>query len=137
MQNFTPITEKEIQKKCQEDDFVKDFGYYYLQGDIMVDVANPLSIHKCKTIRELKEAFMQYDAFRQCFIYQNLVFVNSTLGGGWEAWTLKKFGEKLISFESISMQQIIKEGTHVGLTFEEYIEQLLNLTKEQVAHYLE
>jgi len=103
----------------------------------MVDINNELNVHHCKTIQELKEAFMMYDVHRQCFIYKNLVFVNSTLGGGWEAWTLKKFGDELIAFESISMQHIIKEGTHDRLTFEEYITQLLTLTKQDVLHYLD
>jgi len=93
-------------------------------------------VHHCKTIQELKKALMTWDAHRQCFVYKNLVFINSTLGGGWEAWTLKKFGDELIAFESISMQLIIDKGTHDGLSFEEYIEQMLALTKEQVVNYL-
>jgi hypothetical protein len=70
-------------------------------------------------------------------VYKDLVFINSTLGGGWEAWTLKRFGKKLIAFESISIELIIDSGTHDGLTFEQYIEQLNNLTETQVEHYLE
>jgi hypothetical protein len=59
------------------------------------------------------------------------------LGGGWEAWTLKRFGDLLIDFESISMELIIESGSHDGKTFEQYIEDLNNLTQYQVEHYLE
>lgn len=132
MQEFSPITKEEVYQKCQENSFVKDFGYYYQQGDIMIDVTEPLKEpFICKTIEELKNVFMKFDTFRECFVYKNLVFVNSTLGGGWEAWTLKKFGDDLISFESISMQLIVKEGTHDGESFEQFIERLLKATKEQ------
>ena len=103
----------------------------------MVDINNELNVYHCKTIEELKKAFMMYDGHRQCFVYKNLVFVNSTLGGGWEAWTFKKFGDTLIAFESISMQLIIEKGTYDNKTFEQYIGELLALTREQVVHYLE
>ena len=137
MQKYKPITEQEIKAKCEENIFVRSWNSYYArQGDPMVDLDNQLNVYHCKTVAELKKAFMTYDGHRQCFVYKNLVFVNSTLGGGWEAWTLKKFGDTLIPFESISMQLIIKEG--IGeQTFEQYIEELLSLTKEQVVHYLE
>jgi len=135
MQEFSPITKEEIWKKCQENPFVKAFGYY-ANEDPFIEVNYPLSFHVCKTIEELKQAFMMYDAFRQCFIYKNLIFVNQTVGGGWEAWTLKKFGDELVAFESISMRLIIKEGTHDGLNFEEYIGFLLSVTKEQCENWL-
>lgn len=138
VEDYSPITEEEIKAKCEENVFVRSCNSYYAQGgDPMVDVNNELNVYHCKTIEELKKAFMTYDSHRQCFVHKNLVFINSTLGGGWEAWTLKKFGDKLIAFESITMQLIIKEGTHDGKTFEQYIEELLALTKEQVIHYLE
>lgn len=128
---------QQILEKMQGNIFTKRFWSYFAQdGDPCLDMEEP-SFYRVKTIEELKKAFMMYDAYRQIFIYKSLIFVNQTVGGGWEAWTLKKFGDELISFESISMQHIIREGkTHDGLTFEEYIEQLLNLTRCQVEHYL-
>lgn len=125
-----------IWKKCQENNFLKEFGYY-TREDPFMEIDYTLSCLWCTTIEELKRAFMQYDAFRTCFIFKDLIFVNQTAGGGWEAWTLKRFGDELIDFESISMQLIIKEGTHDGLTFEQYIEKLQSLSREQVIHYLE
>lgn len=137
VEDYRPITLEEIKAKCEENIFVRSHNSYYAQGgDPMVDINNALNLYHCKTVEELKKAFMTYDCHRQCFVYKNLVFINSTLGGGWEAWTLKKFGEELIPFESISMQLIIKEGID-NKTFEEYIEELLALTEEQVVHYLE
>jgi len=55
----------------------------------------------------------------------------------WEAWTLKRFGDLLLDFESISMELIIERGSHDGKTFEQYIEDLNNLTQFQIEHYLE
>ena len=116
----------------EENVFVKSQNSYYASdGDPMVDANNEFNIGRYDSLEELKKAFMMYDAHRQCFIYQNLVFINSTLGGGWEAWTLKKFGDELIAFESISMGLIIKRGSCDGETFEQYIERLLKATKEQ------
>ena len=126
-----------IETKMQENEYVKRFWSSWARdGDPMADLEEP-SFYWVDSIEQLKSAFMNYDAHRQTFIYKDLVFVNSTVGGGWEAWTLKRFGDELISFESISMQLIVKEGTHDGLTFEQYIEQLQGLTREQVVHYLE
>lgn len=121
----------------QENDFTKRFWSHFARdGDPMVDVEEP-SFYWVETIEELKKAFMMYDAYRQTFIYKDLVFINSTVGGGWEAWTLKRFGDELIPFESISMQNIIQNGkTHDGSTLEQYIEKLNSLTREQVDHYL-
>lgn len=132
------ITDEEIKKKMEENVFVRSWNSYYAQGgDPMVDANNEFCVLRCKTVEELKKAFMMYDGHRQTFVFKSLVFVNSTVGGGWEAWTLKKCGDDLIDFESISMQLIIKEGTHNGLSFEQYIEQLLALTKDEVIHYLQ
>lgn len=137
VEDYRPITQEEIKAKLEENVFVRSWKSYYAQGgDPMVDVNNDFSVLYCKVVEELKKAFMTYDCHRQCFVYKNLVFVNQTVGGGWEAWTLKKFGDKLIAFESISMQLIIREGTHDGLTFEEYIEFLLSVTKEQCENWL-
>lgn len=138
--DFNPehwLFEQKIQEKMQENDFTKRFWSHFARdGDPMVDVEEP-SFYWVETIEELKKAFMMYDAYRQTFIYKDLVFINSTVGGGWEAWTLKRFGDELIPFESISMQSIIQNGkTHDGLTFEQYIEKLNSLTREQVDHYL-
>jgi len=138
VEDYRPITIEEIKAKCEENIFVRSRNSYYASdGDPMVDINNELNVYHCKTVEELKKAFMMYDCHRQCFVFKSLVFINSTLGGGWEAWTLKKCGDKLIGFESITMRLIIKEGTHDGKTFEEYIEELLALTEEQVVHYLE
>lgn len=130
--------EELIRKKCEENDFVKSISSYYARdGDPSVDLEG-LDFYWVETVEELKKAFMTYDGLRQVFIFKNLVFVNSTLGGGWEAWTLKRFGDELIAFESISMQLIIEHGkTRDGLTFEQYIEKLNNLTRQQCLHYLE
>ena len=96
----------------------------------MVDVNNEFNVARYDSLEELEKAFLMYDAHRQCFIYKNLVFVNSTLGGGWEAWTLKKFGDNLIAFESISMQRVIECGE-----FEQNIEELLKITEAQARNY--
>jgi hypothetical protein len=139
--NMDKELEEMIRAKCEESVFVRsNRSYYASDGDPMVDADDDYRLDFCyaETLEDLKKAFMSYDALRQVLIYKDLVFVNSTLGGGWEAWTLKRFGPKLIDFESISMQLIIERGkTHDGLTFEQYIEQLQNLTQHQVEHYLE
>lgn len=128
-----------IKAKCEENVFVKSKNSYYASdGDLLIDEGEDykLNFYYAETMEDLKKAFLNYDALRQVLIYKDLVFVNSTLGGGWEAWTLKRFGDKLNAFESISMQLIIESETHDGLAFEQYIEQLNNLTEEQVKHYL-
>jgi len=127
--------EKLIWKKCQENSSLKEFGYVTAEDPFM-ELDYKLSCLWCSTVEELKEAFLQYDAFRSCLIYKDLVFVNQ-VNGGWEAWTLKRFGDRLIGFESITMQLIIKEGTHDGLSFEQYVKKLQSLTQRQVEHYLE
>lgn len=129
--------ERQILEAMQDNVFTKRFWSYYAQdGDPMLDVEEP-SFYWVDSIEELEKAFMTYDAYRQVFIYKDLVFVNSTVGGGWEAWTLKRVDDVLIPFESISMQLIIENGkTHDGLTFKQYIEKLQSLTREQVVNYL-
>ena len=139
--DFNPehwIFERKITEKMQTNDYTKRFwGYFARDGDPMVDMEEP-SFYWVETLADLKKAFMFYDAYRQTFIYKDLVFVNQTVGGGWEAWTLKRFDMDLISFESISMQDIIENGkTHDGLTFEQYIEQLQAMTREQCKNYLQ
>jgi hypothetical protein len=127
-----------IRAKCEENVWVRSTNSYYASdGDPSVDGGEDykLNFYYAKTLADLKKAFKNYQGLRQVLIYKDLVFVNSTLGGGWEAWTLKRFGDKLISFESISMLLIIERGNYDGLTFEQYIEQLNNLTEEQVIHY--
>ena len=129
---FEPITDEEIKAIMEQNDFVKSSGSYYArQGDPCVDINNDFNVARYTDIEELKKAFMMYDAHRQTFVYKSLVFVNSTLGGGWEAWTLRKFGKELVPFESISMQLIIEGGSGDGETFEQYIERLLKATKKQ------
>lgn len=127
-----------IRAKCEENAFVRSrHSYYASDGDPSVDGGDyELNFCYAETLEDLKKAFLNYDGLRQVLIYKDLIFVNATLGGGWEAWTLKRFGDKLISFESISMRLIIERGTHDGVTFEQYIEQLNSLTEEQVKHYL-
>ena len=129
---FNPITDEEIKAKMEENVFVRSSkSYYASQGDPCVDLCSNFNIARYTDIEELKKAFMMYDAHRQTFVYKSLVFVNSTLGGGWEAWTLKKFGAELIAFESISMQLVIERGEQDGEPFEAYIKKLLKATKEQ------
>jgi hypothetical protein len=138
--DFTPehwIFEQKILAKMQENEYTKRFWSVFAKdGDPMLDVEEP-SFYWVESIEDLKAAFMMYEAFRQVFIFKDLIFVNQTVGGGWEAWTLKQFRDELIPFESISMQLIIKEGTHDGLSFEQYIEKLQHLTRFQVIHYLD
>jgi hypothetical protein len=127
-----------IRSKCEENVWVRSTNSYYASdGDPSVDGGEDyeLSFYYAETLAYLKKAFENYQGLRQVLIYKDLVFVNSTIGGGWEAWALKRFGDKLIGFESISMLLIIERGTYDGLTFEQYIEQLNNLTEEQVIHY--
>ena len=129
--SYNPITSEEIRAKCEENEFVRSSNSYYASdGDPMVDVNNEFNVARYDSLEELEKAFLMYDAHRQCFIYKNLVFVNSTLGGGWEAWTLKKFGDNLIAFESISMGLIIREGK-----FKKEIDRLLKITEEQARDY--
>jgi len=129
---------QKILEKMQTNTYTKRFwSHFAKQGDPMVDAEEP-SFFFVDNLAELKKAFMTYDAYRQTLIYKDLVFVNQTVGGGWEAWTLKRFGDELIEFESISMQHIIENGkTHNGLTFEQYIEQLQAMTREQCENYLQ
>lgn len=129
------IFAQKIIEAMQTNTFTKRFwGYYAKQGDPMADMEEP-SFFFVETLADLKRAFMSYDGYRQTLIYKDLV--NQTVGGGWEAWTLKRFGDELIAFESISMQLIIEEGkTHDKLTFEQYIEQMQAMTRDQVENYL-
>lgn len=131
------VFEQKILEKMQTNTFTKRFwSHFAQQGDPMLDVEEP-SFFFVETLADLKRAFMFYDGYRQTLIYKDLVFVNQTVGGGWEAWTLKRFGDELIAFESISMQEIIRTGkTHNGLTFEQYIEQMQAMTREEVKNYL-
>ena len=132
------IFEQKILEKMQTNTFTKRFwSHFAKQGDPMLDAEEP-SFFFVETLADLKRAFMTYDGYRQTLIYKDLIFVNQTVGGGWEAWTLKRFGDELIDFESISMQLIIENGkTHNGLTFEQYIEKLQAMTREQCENYLQ
>lgn len=126
---------KLILEAIEKDTFTKSIGGYYTADDPFLGLEDP-SIFFANSLAELKDAF-KYDAYRQTLVYKDLVFVNGTVGGGWEARTYKRFGGKLIMFESISMQLIIKDSTHDNKTFEKYIEELAGLTEHQVTHYLE
>jgi hypothetical protein len=128
-----------IKAKCEENVFVRSrHSYYASDGDPSIDEGEDyeLNFYYAETMEDLKKAFLNYDALRQVIIYKDLVFVNSTLGGGWEAWTLKRFDNKIVAFELISMRLVIERGTYDSLTFEQYIEQLNNLSEEQTKHYL-
>lgn len=128
-----------IKAKCEENEFVRSKrSYYASDGDPGIDESDDyeLNYYYAETLADLKKAFKNYQSLRQVLIYKDLVFVNSTLGGGWEAWTLKRFGNELISFESISMCLIIERGSYDKLTFEQYIEQLNNLTRKEIAYYM-
>lgn len=83
----------------------------------------------CTTIEELKAYFLRGNwAIRQGFTYESLAFINQVNGGD-EWWTVKKFPDgELIAFESITMCAVIEKGADY---FAEYIQQLLNATKEQ------
>ena len=133
--------EKLIRAKAEENAFVRSRNSYYASdGDPSIDSNMSdygLTFYYAQTLEDLKKAFKNFQCLRQVLIYKDLVFINSTLGGGWEAWTLKRFGDLLIDFESISMELIIESGSHDGKTFEQYIEDLNNLTQYQVEHYLE
>ena len=133
--------EKLIRAKAEENAFVRSRNSYYASdGDPSIDSNISdygLTFYYAQTLEDLKKAFKNFQCLRQVLIYKDLVFINSTLGGGWEAWTLKRFGDLLIDFESISMELIIESGSHDGKTFEQYIEDLNNLTQYQVEHYLE
>lgn len=128
--------EKLIWEKCQENTFLKVFGYF-TKDDPFMELDYKLSCSWVDTVEELKQGFKSSNAFRCCLIYKDLIFVNSDTSGYWEAWTLKKFGEELIPFESISMDLIIEKGTYDGLTFEEYIEEMQAMTREQCVNYFE
>ena len=133
--------EKLIRAKAEENAFVRSRNSYYASdGDPSIDSNISdygLTFYYAQTLEDLKKAFKNFQCLRQVLIYKDLIFINSTLGGGWEAWTLKRFGDLLIDFESISMELIIECGSHDGKTFEQYIEDLNNLTQFQVEHYLE
>jgi len=133
--------EKLIRAKAEENAFVRSRNSYYASdGDPSIDSNISdygLTFYYAQTLEDLKKAFKNFQCLRQVLIYKDLVFINSTLGGGWEAWILKRFGDLLIDFESISMELIIESGSHDGKTFEQYIEDLNNLTQFQVEHYLE
>ena len=129
------ILNRKILKAMQENDFVKQFWSYYARdGDPCIDMEGP-NFYYVETLDQLKKAFQSYNAFRQVFIYKDLVFVNQDPSGGWEAWALKIFGDEIIPFESITMISIIEHGTHDGKTFEQEIEFYLSRTKEQVEKF--
>jgi hypothetical protein len=125
-----------IRKKCEENEFVRSRNSYYAQGDPLVDGGSDyrLNFSYFTDLQKLKKAFIECGMLREVYIYKDLVFVNALIDG-WEAWTLKRFGDKLISFESISMGRVAKTGIS-GKTFEQYIEELAALTEEQVKNYM-
>jgi hypothetical protein len=129
------ILNAKILQVIQGNDYVKQYWSYYARdGDPCIDMEGP-NFYYVENIEQLKKAFLNYNAFRQVFVYKDLVFVNQDPTGGWEAWTLKIFGDELIDFESISMVNIIEHGTHDGKTFEQEIEFYLSRTKEQVLKF--
>jgi hypothetical protein len=134
--------EKLIRAKCEENAFVRSKKSYYAEdGDPSIDEGSDyrLRFSYFDDIQKLKHAFVNYGMLRSVYIYKDLIFVNSTHGGGWEAWTMKRFGDKLLAFESITMELIIESGTESNgkkETFEEYIERLNGLTENQVFFYM-
>lgn len=127
------VLNAKIKLAMQKNIYTKQFwSYYAAQGDPMLDLEDA-SYYYVDTLEKLKKAFLNYNAYRQVFIYKDLVFVNQDPSGGWEALTLKVFKGELVQFESISMVHIIEAGkTHDGKTFEQEINFYLSRTREQV-----
>jgi len=104
---------KELEKKQQENDWLKhggiDFGEGELFGRPYQDYHDyKYTAYECMTIEELKKAFLYGNwAIRQCFTYRRLAFINQ-INGGDEWWALKKFPNgALLAFESITMKGVI------------------------------
>jgi hypothetical protein len=142
MTNATPeqlLIMNAIKAQCEKNEFVKSSNSYYARdGDPSYDTNKSdygLRFYFVDTIEKLKEAFVRYEGLRQVYVYKNKIAFVNTVPSGWEAFTMKLFGTTAIPFESISMRLIIKEGTHDKKTFEEYIEELSNLTLKEVALY--
>lgn len=143
------FTEEELVKKCQENIFVKTFGYIFREDPFM-EIDYQYCFSEVQSLEELKETFKKgMWAIRQGFIYQNLCFIQQDNGGD-EWWVVKKFPDgELVGFESISWRRIIldpscrhdpKTYCHLDLDcghceeierFEDLMERLLAATKEQ------
>lgn len=131
----TPVnkffTEEELTAKCQENFWLRlggpdkepdAPGFWYPSYDYSYCYS------ACKTVEELKEAFLQGNwAIRQGFIHKSLAFINQVNAGD-EWWTVKKFPDGIISFESVTFIAVIN---HAEGYFEDYIAQLLKATKKQ------
>lgn len=78
------------------------------------------------TIEHLKDAFDHGNwCLGQAFIYNDLCFIQQVDGG--DEWlTIKRFGDEVLSFESISWKPYINDDS-----FEEQFSRLENATKQQ------
>lgn len=134
--------EQLIRAKCEENTFVRSKNSYYAQDDPFVDTNTKdygLRFSYFNDIQKLKHAFANYSGLRSVYIYKDLVFVNALIDG-WEAWTLKRFGDKLIAIDTISIRIVIKYNTEENkqkMTFEEYVEYLNNMTETQITFYMQ
>ena len=121
------FTEAELEKKCQDNHWLRNRD---LEDGIYTQYPTydySYSCYVCESVKELKECFRWGNwSIRQCFIYENLAFINQ-INGGDEWWTLKKFKDgRLLAFESCSFLRY--DGVN---EFEDHIQDMLKATYEQ------
>jgi hypothetical protein len=122
-------TKAELIKKCQKNGWLKRNGYEFKDG-FLDEWSEDYEYSFVKTDEiDVLRSYFEYGnwSIRQGILYKDLAFINQVNGGD-EWWTLKKFDNEWLDFESISCGFIIRrfEGR-----FEKMMEGLLKATYNQ------
>ena len=103
------FNKKELVNLCQQNDWLKHGGVVFREDPFM-ESDYKYNFTRFTDLKELKRFFAYGNwAIRVGVVYETLCFINQDNGGD-EWWTIKKFGDQLIGFESISWEHIIEDN---------------------------
>lgn len=125
MKEVSPKVQLQLEKKCQENVWIKDHGAAFFYDPIL-ELDSPFSFSQIDEIDTLKEYFSYGNWSIRCgVVYKDLAFIQQ-VGGGDDWWTLKRDGDGFVAIEDISFLPVIKAGN-----FESLIDRLETDSVEQ------
>ena len=125
MTDVSKETHETLKRMCQKNSWLRVGGIPF-EDDPCLEADSPYSFWQTES-RDALEAYFDHGnwAIRNGIVFHDLAFINQVDGGD-EWWTLKRFGEAWLPFESITFRPMIKRGE-----FAEYLNRLEQATYEQ------
>lgn len=102
----SPATREELTEKCQENGWLRRGGYAWQDDPYLEEY--PYSFVQTDDLDDLATFLKEGNwSLRSGIVYEDLAFIQQDDGGD-EWWTLKRFDEGWLDFESISCAHIIR-----------------------------